>query len=177
LIAHAEKAANIDPAAVGPKVLLVDAYKEKGDAYKKENDHLSAIETYRRALEIDSSNPKTMLSLAIAYLQTKQYGESVKLLDSVVKINPDYGTAYQYLGFAHTMLKQRNLALENYLKAVAIDKNDWKARKGLGVIYMLKGLKAQDPVYRAMAIEQWNFSLEVNPNQFKLITLIEKHTR
>jgi len=169
-IEHSSAAAKLDPQAAGPLSLLGDAFEEK-------KDHASAINAYRRALENDGNDPKLMVSLAVSYLRSKRYSAGRELLESAIQIDPDYGMAYQYLGFIQIMDKQKDLAMESYLKAVGLDPDDWMARKGLGVVYMLKGVADDDPMFKAMAIEQWNESLRIEPNQPKLVNLITKYTQ
>lgn len=168
-IRHSVAASRLDASAADPLSLMGDAFEEK-------KDHASAIKAYRRALENDGNNPKMMASLAVSYLRSKRYSAGRELLESAIAIKPDYGMAYQYLGFVQIMLGQRDIAMESYLKAVGIDPDDWMARKGLGVVYMLKGISEDDPAYKAMAIKQWNTSLRIEPNQPKLVTLITKYT-
>ena len=55
--------------------------------------------------------------------------------------------------------------------------HDWMARKGLGVVYMLKSAATDDPTYKAMAMEQWAESLKIEPHQPKLVTLIKKYSQ
>ena len=60
---------------------------------------------------------------------------------------------------------------------VEIDENDWMARKGLGVAYMLVSMKNQnDEKLRALALEQWNISLQIKPQQPKLAQLIKQYS-
>ena len=58
-----------------------------------------------------------------------------------------------------------------------IDENDWMARKGLGVAYMLMAMKNQnDEKLRALAVEQWSISLQIKPQQPKLSQLIKQYS-
>jgi hypothetical protein len=50
------------------------------------------------------------------------------------------------------------------------------ARKGLGVAYMLMAIKNQnDEKLRALAVEQWSISLQIQPNQSKLREWVKRY--
>ena len=168
---YAEKAKILDPNQAEPELLL-------GDLYEAKQDHLQAINAYRRALELEGNNPTVMVSLARAYLRSGRYSASKELLTGVISMDPKNSMAYQYLGFAQLRLKETEEAVESYRQAVDADENDWMARKGLGVAYMLLAMKEQGPARErteALALEQWNISLQIKPDQPKLRELTERH--
>ncbi len=59
-------------------------------------------------------------------------------------------------------------SIQNYKRAIEINNQDWDARRGLGVAYILSSKKDDgsiDEELKQKAVEQWNWSLEINPNQ------------
>lgn len=166
---YAEKAKELGPDQADPEQLL-------GDIFEEEKDHTEAINAYRRALELNGNQPDVMISLARAYLRSGRYSSAKELLTDTIQMQPDNGIAHQYLGFAELKLKNIQTAIDNYKKAVEIDDNDWMAHKGLGVAYMLKSMKDKDDTMQAMALEQWNISLQIKPDQPKLKKLVERYT-
>jgi tetratricopeptide (TPR) repeat protein len=166
---YAEKAKILDPNQADPELLL-------GDLYEAKQDHPEAINAYRRALELKGNDPKIMVALARTYLRSGRYSSAKELLTDVVSMDPKNSIAYQYLGFAQLRLKETAEAVESYRQAVNADENDWMARKGLGVAYMLLAMKGQDGErLQALAVEQWNISLQIKPDQPKLRELVQRY--
>lgn len=167
---YAEKAKDLDPNQADPELLL-------GNLFEAQKDHMQAINAYRRALELEGNNPTVMVSLARAYLRSGRYSSAKELLTDVVSMDPENSMAHQYLGFAQLKLKEITEAIRSYRQAVEVDENDWMARKGLGVAYMLMAMKNQnDEKMRALAIEQWNISLQIKPQQSKLSQLVKQYS-
>ena len=169
-LTYAEKAKELDPNQADPELLL-------GDLFEVQKDHMQAINAYRRALELEGNNPSVMVSLARAYLRSGRYSSAKELLIDAISMDPEKSIAYQYLGFAQLKLKEITEAIESYRQAVQVDENDWMARKGLGVAYMLMSMKNQnDEKLRALAVEQWSISLQIKPQQPKLSQLIKQYS-
>ena len=166
---YAQKAKELDPAAADPELLL-------GDVFEAKKDHVQAINAYRRALELKGNDAEIMISLARAYLRAGRYSSAKELLADVIAADPTNSLAHQYLGFAQLRLKELDEAVESYQMAVRADENDWMARKGLGVAYMLKSMNPpRDERLKALAVEQWNISLQIKPDQPKLEQLVERY--
>lgn len=169
--------------------------KMLGDIYAAQKDFEQAIRSYQQALEINSRDTSIMTSLAVCYLKTSRDEPAEKLLNSVVRIAPDNGTAYQYLGYcclrlyekaAEAYKKQKqsggagaasaetiasdvnaflDRAVANYDNAVEINHKDWEAYRGLGVAYMLKAIRDGNETMKGKAIAQWRQSLDIEPSQ------------
>ncbi len=166
---YAEKAKELGPDQAEPEQLL-------GDIFEEQKDHTQAINAYRRALELEGNQPDIMVALARAYLRSGRYSAAKELLTDTIDMQPDNGIAHQYLGFAELKLKNTQTAIDSYKRAVEIDENDWMAHKGLGVAYMLMAMKDRDETMQAKALEQWNISLQIKPDQPKLKKLLERYT-
>jgi len=142
-----------------------------GDIYESQKNYDQAIRSYKRALEIDSSNLEIMISLAVAYLKNNHHEPAKELLTSVIQVQPDNGTAHQYLGYCYLRLDELDKAMISYSRAIAINDRDWEAHRGLGVAYMMKGIdennqdEALKTELRARAVEHWRLSLNIEPNQ------------
>jgi tetratricopeptide (TPR) repeat protein len=168
-LTYAQKAKELNPAAADPELLL-------GDVFEAQQDPLQAINAYRRALELEGNNPTVMISLARAYLRAGRYSSAKELLSDVIATDPTNSMAHQYLGFAQLKLKETDAAVESYQMAVRVNENDWMARKGLGVAYMLQSMQPpRDPRRQALAVEQWTISLQLKPDQPKLQQLVKRY--
>lgn len=166
---YAKRAREIDPAQADPEVLL-------GEIFEEQKDHLEAINAYRRALELKGNDPEIMVALARSYLRTGRFSSAKELLGDVIQSKPDNGLAHQYLGFAQLKLKETENAIDSYKTAVRLGNDDWMAHKSLGVAYMLWAMQNNnDEKIKALAIEQWNISLQINPDQPQLRDLQAKY--
>lgn len=171
-LAYAQKAKTLDPDKADPELLL-------GDLFEMHRDHVQAINAYRRALELEGNNPAVMVSLARAYLRYGRYTSAKELLNGAIALDPESGMAHQYMGFAQLRLKETEAAIKSYQTAVQIDENDWMARKGLGVAYILlaEGMpSAEKQRLHALAVEQWNISLQIKQDQPGLLEWIKEYS-
>jgi Flp pilus assembly protein TadD len=127
-------------------------------------------------MELKGNDPNIMVPLAAVYLRTGRYDAARELLTDAIKIYPNKGMAHQYMGFVQLKSKETDLAVESYKEAVRLDDKDWMAHKGLGVAYMLAAMKNNnDENLKAMAIEQWNFSLKLKADQSELKKILERY--
>ena len=167
------KAEELNPEAVEVQKIL-------GDIYESQKDYEQAIRAYKRAMELDSNDVGSMMSLAIAYLKTGRSEPAKELLTAVVQRNPANSDAFQYLGYCWLRLNDIDKSIENYGKAAELNNSDWQAYRGLGVAYMLQAIKTKDETLKAKAIEQWRLSLEIRPDQprsERLRKLVDRYTQ
>jgi tetratricopeptide (TPR) repeat protein len=200
---YARRAEQIDPNVTELQKLL-------GDIYESQNDYNQALVYYKRALELDSDNPDIMTSLAIVYLKAARIEPAKELLTQVTQLKPDDSTAYQYLGYCYLQInsqiaqkykdrqkqnpddtelleslkqgaeKALETAIGKYTRAAQINENDWQAYRGLGVAFMVKAIGNDDAELKQKAIEQWQKSLTIKPDQprkARLLKLIEKYSQ
>ncbi len=158
---YARMAKAIDPQQPGPEILL-------GELFESRKDHVEAINAYRRALELEGNKPEIMLPLARAYLRSGRYSAARELLAVVADMEPDNSMAHQYMGFALLRLRELPEAIESYKRAVETADQDYMAHKSLGVAYMIQFFSNRDEASKALALEQWTISLQINPDQPKL---------
>ncbi len=155
-------------------------YKIVGSIYSSNEDYQSAIDAYKRALEIEGNNSDIMLALALAYVKIGRYGPARGLLSAVTRMQPDNAEAHQYLGYCNLRLNNLDTAIADYVRAVNLDKRDWRTRRGLGIAYVMKAMKTNDKQLKQRAIQQWRKSLELKPDQENreaLLTLIHKYSQ
>ena len=98
----------------------------------------------------------------------------------VTQRSPDDSEAYQYLGYCYLRLNDIDNSIASYSTAIEINSKDWQAYRGLGVAYMLKAINTGDETLKAKAIEQWQMSLEIRPDQprsERLRKLVTKYTQ
>ena len=167
---YAQKAKELSPSSGDVEFLI-------GEIQEAQKNHLEAIDAYRRAMEIKGNDPNIMLPLSAVYLRTGRYSAARELLAEVIRIDPNNGLAHQYMGFTQLKFKETEQAVESYRTAVEINDRDWMAHKGLGVAYMILSMKNNnDEKLKVMAIEQWNISLQLKPDQPELKKIMSKYS-
>ena len=177
---YGRRAEQIAPDAADVRDVLRDIYESQGDIYESQKDYEQAIASYKRAMEIDSNDPKIMISQEVCYLRTGRENVEKELLLSETQIAPDNNTAYQYLGYCYLRLDDVDNATASYSRAIEINNKDWQAYRGLGVAYMLRALNDEDDALKEKAIQQWRLSLDIKPDQprrERLLKLIERYSK
>jgi len=172
-LVYGKRASRINPS-------LSEVQKFLGDVYESQGAYEEAVSSYKRSLELDSNDVNVMVALAVVYLRTSRESSSNELLRAALAIQPDNNVAEQYLGYTELQLGEVDKAIDSYKKAIEIEKKDWQAYRGLGVAYMLKGIKTRQKALKLAAVEYWRKSLELNPKQArgeKLRRLIDKYSQ
>ena len=71
---------------------------------------------------------------------TRRFGDAVKFYSEIVKLTPESSPAYVDLGYAYENDGNLDKALENYLKAIDLNKGQYAtAFLRAGIIYQRKG--------------------------------------
>ncbi|HLB74522.1 MAG TPA: tetratricopeptide repeat protein [Sedimentisphaerales bacterium] len=138
------------------------------------------LESSGKAPQPAERSPQTTLQLAYGYLKMGRFDLAKEMLASVIATQPNNSTAHQYLGYCHLKSGDLDAAVQSYLTAVDLNSADFEAHRGLGVAYMLKARGDGDPDLAARAVEQWQVSLDINPDQANapaLRKMIEAYTR
>jgi Tfp pilus assembly protein PilF len=118
-----------------------EAHAELGSLYLKTNQLDKALESLRKALELNDKNPNVRLNYGIALLNKKEMTEAEREFREVIKSDNTAVTAHMYLGIALLGLKRIEEAETVFLQAISI-KDDGKmaqAHRYLGGIYWGKG--------------------------------------
>lgn len=118
-----EKGLKLDPNNVKGRALLSDYYLIKGD-YKE------AIEEALIAENLDPINPYVGCLVAERYYVNHEFEKAIDKYEQVMELNPNYGFAYNGVGFAYLRIGQENKAMESWKKLQSIIGN-----KALGDCY------------------------------------------
>ncbi|MCG9972792.1 helix-turn-helix domain-containing protein [Christiangramia crocea] len=125
----AEKGLKLDPNNSKARILLSDYHLIKGNYAK-------AIEEALIAEKLDPINPNLGCFVAERYYINHEYEKSIAKYNQVIELNPNYGGAYDGLGYAFFKIKQPNKTVESWQKlqhimgntslADCYDKNDFQ---------------------------------------------------
>jgi tetratricopeptide (TPR) repeat protein len=147
---------------------MAKAYLCRSYARMKLNKFELVVADCEKGLEFDSQNKDLMKNRAYAFVYSKQYKQAETALDNLSKKYPMDVDVYLALGKMHVEMTDTMAAIEDFSRAISVDKYNslgWGAR---GWIYLMKdkhanaladlneaiGLRSDDPAYfmnRALA--------------------------
>ncbi|TWT43897.1 TPR repeat-containing protein YrrB [Phycisphaerae bacterium RAS1] len=153
------------------------AWSNLGAVYDLRGNTYDAIKAYKQALECTRTpQPIVLVNLATVYINQERYASARKTLQIAIQTDPNLSMAHERMGFCYWCEKKLDDAAQSYLRAVMLDNRNADAFSGYGMVRMTQFLQEPDKAgFRDEAIEAWHKSLELDPNQPKLKTLIEKY--
>ena len=98
-----------------------------------------AIESYRKILEIDPGNYRTMNNLAALLIRMNLWEESLGYLQSSIKLNDHYVPALINLGIVHARNGNSSEAERALLRAISLDDQNRSALFNIAVLYENEG--------------------------------------
>ena len=120
-----------------------------------------AILNYKKILKKINNNPHINYLIGTAYLQLKNYKETVKYIETAIEFRKDNASYYNNLGIALSQLNNNIDAIENYKKALKLDPNHLDANINLGIAYK-KTIKFDE------AMKYFAKSLKLSPDNYKI---------
>jgi tetratricopeptide (TPR) repeat protein len=134
------------------------------------------IEELEKRLELEPENVEVMVELASLYGEEDEIRKAVDLLEQSIGIDPENATAHYNMGVCYLKVLKSDLevseiwedkaddeeffelAIVSFQRAIEIDPDFFEAYNNLGTLYALRG-------WMDRAKEQWQRSLEINPDQ------------
>lgn len=123
------------------KKVIAPELKEKADKLKNEGNDLmkqekfnEALEKYKEAIEIDSSNAVYYCNRAAAYSKISDFKNSIEDCKNALKIDPSYGKAWGRLGLALLSNNQYEEAYEAYNKAIQLEPTNDGYKQNLKIV-------------------------------------------
>lgn len=146
-----------------------------GAALAALNRHAEAIVEYRQAAELTDLTPDLLLSLADALGHVGNNAEMAATLEQLIRIDPS-PEAHERLGAAYFRLRRYEAALDAFRTAVQLDPAHYPAWNGIAVSrlndYLWSG--EQDETARRDALEALRRSLQIEPNQPRIVELLRR---
>lgn len=111
-----------------------------GKAYLMKGNYPKAIESYKKAIEKDSTNEEAKSSLAKIYIKMGKYDLAIKYLEDLIKSkNPQIKTdAKLDLGWVYLKQGKHSEAEKMFLGVLESDPGNWLANFKLGFVYYEK---------------------------------------
>ena len=92
-------------------------YYYREQAALKAKQFQRALDDIAKAIELNPEDLSYRAEQAVINLRVGRYDEAVKLLNELLKLDPNYGEAYRLLGICHVQLKNKAEACRNFAKA------------------------------------------------------------
>jgi tetratricopeptide (TPR) repeat protein len=118
----------------------------KGVILTEQNKSAEAIVIFTKLTEDYPGLPEPYNNLAVLYAAAGQYEKARIALDSAIRTNPSYATAYENLGDVHA-----KLASQAYDKALQLDSGNSAAKSKLTLVRSLVGGMNNGPAAKAPA--------------------------
>ena len=128
-----------------------------GISYSQEDKHELAIESYKKAIEINPNYSQIYYNLAITYFKINQYDLAIINFKKATELDPNFHLAFNNLGIIYAQKKQYDLAIEYFNKALTVNNSDIGTYLNLANTYFNKN------EYDSAA-EYYRKVLDLNPN-------------
>ncbi|XP_067936093.1 small glutamine-rich tetratricopeptide repeat-containing protein alpha-like [Watersipora subatra] len=110
-----------------------EALKLAGNEHMKAERYMDAVESYRKAIEKDSTNAIYYSNRAAAFNKLSRFQEAIDDCDEAIAIDSNYSKAYGRKGLALSGLNQHGVAIENYKRAIELDPNNENFKTNLEI--------------------------------------------
>lgn len=125
---------------------FVDAYNNRGSAYRKRGNYSMAIKDYSKAIQIDSKFVLAYNNRGNAYSNRGSEGDfdrAIQDYDSAIQIDSKFVSAYNNRGNAYFGKGRFDKAIQDYNKVISINPDYKEVVANMGAAYYNKGDKVQ----------------------------------
>jgi len=117
----------------------------------------SAIECYKKALEINPNFADAYYNMGIAFKDKGDFKSAIESYEQTLKVDPNYAAAYNNIGNVFLIEGSFDKSAENYRNALKINPNFAEAHNNLGNALKHKGDLES-------AIDSYQKALKIKPN-------------
>ncbi len=117
----------------------ISDYINKGNSFYHTHDYNKALESYKKALDVNPNNPTVNGNIGLCYLAQGKYDLAIDYTNKAISINPNREDYYVDLGLSYKGKDLYDKAIENYKKAIAVNPSCTNAYVNLGSIYVDTG--------------------------------------
>lgn len=115
-----------------------NTYNKFGYIYKELGDLSSAIEYFKKAIEIDPKDATSYNGLGSAYKEQGELTKAIVQFEKTIELNPQNLAAYNNLGSAYSDQGELEKAIAHYLKAIELNPQYADAYHSIGWIQLEK---------------------------------------
>ncbi|MBD3194706.1 MAG: tetratricopeptide repeat protein [Candidatus Lokiarchaeota archaeon] len=138
---------------------------ERGKSFHEREQYNQAINTFKKALNLDPDNKDILIRIGLSYRLKKEYDSAIEWYEKALEIDPDDVLALNNIGYAYECKEEIEKAIKMFEKALQIEPS-----YELALLNLLKLFKEREEPNKA--IEILKNALEVDPvNPENLIDL------
>ena len=119
-----------------PSPILLDLL---GDAYTQTKDLAKAEQAYRKAAELDSTEPSHLRGLGQTLVAEDKYSDALAVYQKLIDLMPDDGDNYLRIAQVYRELHQLDQAEENLLKARQYEPGSVEVMYNEAMLYQAQG--------------------------------------
>ncbi len=131
----------------------VEALNALGIAYGAGDRWRDAIATFERILTIDSGNALAMQNIAAMYLSDNDLPSAERFARQAVDRDPALAKGHTTLGVVFARSGRRNLAIDEWKRAVSLDRTEFDALYNLVVLLAEAGLMGEARTYAKQFVD------------------------
>ncbi|MDD2984025.1 MAG: tetratricopeptide repeat protein [Crocinitomicaceae bacterium] len=109
----------------------------------KHADLQKALKLLNEALLENPCHPNILSDRGFLYIHLKKNDLAMEDFDLCVDLQPEYGYRYASRAYAKAYFGATQEAIDDYQKALEIDKNDWVSHQNLGILLQKQGNLAE----------------------------------
>ncbi|NIR47535.1 tetratricopeptide repeat protein [candidate division KSB1 bacterium] len=128
--------------------------------HAKNKNFVEAINSWVKAISLNSNDPDYYFNLGIAFFEIKNYKESIENLNKALSLCPIYYKAHIILGTVYLKVRQFEDSEQHLKESINFYPNHALAYLNLGAVYSI--LKRYDD-----AITAFSKALELSPNEVR----------
>lgn len=169
-VGYGERAVALMPENAAARINL-------GAAYERTGKPSSAASQYEVAMELMPPTPQLYINLVNVYAADGRHAEALNAARELCKVSA-VPNSFERLGWAQFRAGDYTASMAAYRQAVDMDPQYWPGWNGIGVNAMNTWLKSdkRDSFAANEARDAFRRSLQVNPNQPKLVRLMMTHS-
>ncbi|MEJ2249857.1 MAG: tetratricopeptide repeat protein [Candidatus Lokiarchaeota archaeon] len=150
---------------------------ERGKAFHERGDYDQAIDSFKKALNLDPNNPDILIRIGLSYRYKREYDIAIEWYEKVLQIDPKDKLALNNIAYAYECKEEYEKAIEMYERALEID-----PAYELPLVNLIKLLKTRKEFQKAIEIIEKTIKVDpVNPGNWidlgLLLTEIEEYEK
>ena len=138
----------------------VDAYNNRGVAYRNKGEIDAAIQDYNKAIDLNSELAEAYNNRGNAYVNKGEIDAAIQDYNKAIDLNSEDANAYNNRGVAYVNKGEIDAAIQDYNKAIDLNSEDADAYNNRGNAYVNKG-------EFDLAIQDFNKAIDLNPEYAK----------
>lgn len=148
-----QKAISADPAYAPAHAALGDAYWQRFNSTHEKEWADKALESARRAVELNPRLAVARVTLGNIFRRTGQYEEAISQFEHALGLDPLNADARSGLARAYVGMGREDQAEDLYRKAIEMRPDDWRNHSALGVFYHRVG-RLDDAIRELETVER-----------------------